>query len=61
MMSCSFLCRRFDENERGLTFIGPFKRVYIEDCLFSNNVAMHAGAGMLMLTRKVWHRGCEVR
>ena len=43
----------FDENERGLTFIGPFQRVHVSDCQFSNNVAMHAGAGVLLLTHQV--------
>ena len=43
--NCQFL-----NNERGVTFIGPFKWTRIVNCLFSNNIAMHAGAAILYLT-----------
>ena len=40
----------FFDNERGLTFIADFRRIQISDCTFRNNIAMHAGAGILLLT-----------
>ena len=41
---CQFL-----HNERGLTFIGPLDKPHVIDCTFLNNIAMHAGAGILYL------------
>ena len=40
---------QFLNNERGLTFIGPLRRPHVHDCIFLNNIAMHAGAGILYL------------
>ena len=42
----------FYNNERGLTFQGQFEHIRIRNCTFSSNVAMHAGAGILLLTMK---------
>jgi len=39
----------FHNNERGLTFIGPFKVVNVTSSTFRDNIAMHAGAGILFL------------
>lgn len=39
----------FDDNERGLTLIGPFRFANVTDCVFTNNRAMHAGAALLPL------------
>ena len=41
---------KFFNNERGLTFIGPFDYVNVTSCEFVDNIAMHAGAGILYLT-----------
>ena len=40
----------FRDNERGLTFIGPFISTKVSNCAFNDNIAMHAGAGILYLT-----------
>lgn len=40
----------FRNNERGLTFIGPFIWTNVSSSTFSDNIAMHAGAGILYLT-----------
>lgn len=40
----------FRDNERGLTIISDFKQIHISDCIFKDNIAMHAGAGILFLT-----------
>ncbi|ELU03572.1 hypothetical protein CAPTEDRAFT_185637 [Capitella teleta] len=40
----------FYNNERGLSFFGPFEYININSCLFKENIAMHAGAGILFLT-----------
>lgn len=42
----------FRDNERGLTLIGPFESVVIHDSQFLDNIAMHGGAGTLLLTDK---------
>ena len=39
----------FRNNERGITLVGPFKKLLIEKCYFIDNIAMHAGAGILVL------------
>lgn len=39
----------FGFGERGLTLIGPFRYVNISNSRFYENVAMHAGAGILFL------------
>ena len=40
---------RFIGNERGLTLIGSLNKPHIHDCIFDDNIAMHAGAGILFL------------
>lgn len=40
---------QFVDNERGLTLFGALSNTSVIDCEFSDNVAMHAGAGMLVL------------
>lgn len=40
----------FADNERGLTLGGDLGPTYITGCVFSDNVAMHAGAGLLVLS-----------
>ena len=40
----------FTNSERGLTLQGAMDNVYILNSEFSSNIAMHAGAGMLVLT-----------
>ncbi len=42
---------QFVDNERGLTLQGSFSKVFIDSCYFGNNIALHAGAGILHLTR----------
>ena len=39
----------FRNNERGLTFQGLLENILITDCVFESNIAMHAGAGILLL------------
>ena len=39
----------FEDNERGLTAIGPYKQLLIQNSIFRRNIAMHAGAGVLVL------------
>lgn len=39
----------FRNNERALTFQGLLEHILIADCVFHGNVAMHAGAGILLL------------
>lgn len=46
----------FDDNERGLTLIGSFRFTNITDCVFANNLAMHAGAGLL----SIGNQGTEI-
>lgn len=41
---------RFKNNVRGLTFIGEFSQTHVHQCEFKENIAMHAGAGILLLT-----------
>ncbi len=41
---------RFEDNERGATIIGPYKSLALNRCLFARNIAMHAGAALLVLT-----------
>lgn len=40
----------FHNNERGVTFVGAFNKLDVSDSSFKNNVAMHAGAGILFFT-----------
>ena len=40
---------RFYDNERGLTLTGGFQSVIVSQCLFEENIAMHAGAAILFL------------
>ena len=42
----------FENNERGLTLQGTIERVNIDNSIFRDNVAMHAGAGILLLTNR---------
>ena len=42
----------FDNNERGLAFQGAITEVIVENSVFRRNVAMHAGAAVLLLTMK---------
>ena len=39
----------FTNNERGITIIGPFKDINIAESYFKHNIAMHAGAAILVL------------
>ena len=39
----------FSDNERALTFQGLLENILITDCVFQSNIAMHAGAGILLL------------
>ena len=41
-------CRFFD-NERAITMVGPFSKLRIENSHFEKNMAMHAGAALLVL------------
>ena len=50
----------FINNERGVTIQGSVPYVIIEDSQFLTNIAMHAGAGILLLTNKdLSIRGCN--
>ena len=40
----------FHNNERALTLQGPLQNVYVDNSQFTSNIAMHAGAGILLLT-----------
>jgi len=42
----------FVDNERGLALFGLYNSIRIFSCTFDNNIAMHAGAGILVFTRK---------
>lgn len=42
---------RFGRGERGMTLVGPISYVRVANSVFDGNVAMHAGAGILFLTR----------
>ncbi len=42
----------FEHNERGLTFQGAIEHVIIDNCVFRSNIAMHAGAAILLLTNR---------
>ena len=39
----------FQDNERGITMVGPFAQISLERTLFLRNTAMHAGAAILSL------------
>ena len=39
----------FKNNERGATFFGVYKYLLVYNCVFENNTAVHAGAGILVL------------
>jgi hypothetical protein len=39
----------FADNERGLALLGWLGQTSVVNCTFSDNVAMHAGAGLLVL------------
>lgn len=41
----------FGDGERGMTLVGPINYVRVANSVFDGNVAMHAGAGILFLTR----------
>ncbi len=49
-VSCYIKNVQFHDNERGITFVGPFKKLLISDCSIKRNIAMHAGAGILFFT-----------
>ena len=41
---------RFVNNERALTAVGYYEKLLVENCDFRRNMAMHAGAAILVLT-----------
>jgi len=41
---------QFIDNERAMTVVGYFTNLTVRDCLFSGNIAVHAGAALLVLT-----------
>ena len=41
---------RFVNNERALTTVGQYAALHVEHCVFRRNMAMHAGAAILVLT-----------
>lgn len=43
---------QFINNERGITIVGAFLELSIAGCLFQENMAMQAGAGILVLSHK---------
>ncbi|ELU14529.1 hypothetical protein CAPTEDRAFT_199481 [Capitella teleta] len=43
---------RFINNERGVTLVGAFKKVIIEGCEFRDNIAMQAGAAILVISHE---------
>ncbi len=45
----------FTHNERGLTIIGPYKTLELENSHFNSNVAMHAGSAILVLIDEKTH------
>lgn len=47
VQNCTFL-----DNERGITIVGPFQKLQIANSRFERNVAMHAGAAILILINK---------
>ena len=42
----------FENNERGMTLQGTIEKVRVDNCVFKDNIAMHAGAGILILTNR---------
>ena len=50
----------FSNNDRGLTFIGPYQMVVISNSYFIDNIAMHAGAGVLIYVEPPKYGGEQV-
>ncbi len=45
----------FEDNERALTLQGTLENVYVESSVSRSNIAMHAGAAILLLTNRAAH------
>ena len=50
-ISCEIHRCVFENNERGLTFVGPFENLLISSTTFKNNRAMHPGSSILFFSR----------